>query len=54
MKLRTLVDEDPSRKLIMIINEAQYRNLIQNVLPLHEQNKIRNTRLIKTNSHAQK
>ena len=54
MKLRTLVDEDPSRKLIMIINEAQYRNLIQNVLPLPEQNKIRNTRLIKTNSNAQK
>ena len=54
MKLRTLVEEDPSMKLVMIINEVQYRNLIQNLLPLQEQHKIRNTGLIKTNSNAQK
>ena len=54
MKLNTLVQDNPSRKLTMIINEAQFRVLAQNVITLQEQKRIKNTHLIKTNINAQK
>ena len=54
MKLVPLANENPSRKLTMIINEAQFRALANNVLTLQEEKQIKNTHLIKTNTHAQK
>ncbi len=54
MKLRTLVQDSPNRKLKMIISEAQFRALANNVLTLQEEKQIKNTHLIKTNSHEQK
>jgi hypothetical protein len=54
MKLRTLVQDSPNRKLKMIISETQFRALANNVLTLQEEKQIKNTHLIKKNSHAQK
>ena len=54
MKLVPLANQNPSRKLTMIITEAQFRALANNVLTLQEEKKIKNTHLIKTNTHAQK
>jgi len=54
MKLRTLVQDSPNRKLKMIISEAQFRALVNNALTLQEEKQIKNTHLIKTNTHAQK
>ena len=54
MKLRSLVQDSPNRKLTMIINEAQFRALANNVLTLQEEKQIKNTHLIKTDTHAQK
>jgi hypothetical protein len=54
MKLRTLVQDSPNRKLKMIISETQFRSLANNVMTLQEEKQIKNTRLIKTNTHAQK
>jgi len=54
MKLRTLVQDSPNRKLKMIISETQFRALANNVMTLQEEKQIKNTRLIKTNTHAQK
>jgi hypothetical protein len=39
MKLRTLVQDSPNRKLKMIISETQFRALANNVLTLQEENK---------------
>ena len=49
MKLRTLVQDSPNRKLKMIISETQFRALANNVLTLQEEKQIKNTHLIKTN-----
>jgi hypothetical protein len=54
MKLRTLVQDSPNRKLKMIISETQFRALANNVLTLQEEKQIKNTHLIKTNTNAQK
>lgn len=54
MKLRTLVQDNPNRKLKMIISETQFKALANNVLTLQEEKQIKNTHLIKTNTHAQK
>ena len=54
MKLKTLVQDNPNRKLTIIINEAQFRALAENVLLLQEQKQIKNTHLIKTNTNAKK
>jgi len=54
MKLRTLVQDSPNRKLKMIISETQFRALANNILTLQEEKQIKNTRLIKTNTHEQK
>ena len=40
MKLKTLVQDNPNRKLTIIINEAQFRALAENVLLLQEQKQI--------------
>lgn len=50
MKLRTLVPNNPNKKLKMIITENQFRVLAQNVLYLQEQKQIMNTHLIKRNA----
>ena len=54
MKLVPLANENPSRKLTMIINEAQFRALANNVLTLQEEKQIKNTHLIKTTTNAPK
>jgi len=54
MKLRTLVQDSPNRKLKMIISETQFRTLANNVLTLQEEKQIKNTHLIKTSTPAQK
>jgi len=54
MKLRTLVQDSPNRKLKMIISEAQFRALVNNTLTLKEEKQIKSTHLIKTSTHAQK
>jgi uncharacterized glyoxalase superfamily metalloenzyme YdcJ len=54
MKLRTLVQDSPNRKLKMIISETQFKALANNVLTLQEEKQIKNTHLIKTNTHAKK
>lgn len=54
MKLKTFVQEEPKRRIKMIITENQFRTLAGNVLLLQEQNQIRKTYLIKTNTNAQK
>ena len=54
MKLRTLVQDSPNRKLKMIISETQFRALANNVLTLQEEKQIKKTHLIKTIPNAQK
>ena len=54
MKLRPLVNEKTNRKIRLLITEAQFKNLANNVLQLQEQKQIRNTHLIKTNSNVKK
>ena len=54
MKLRSLVNENTNRKIRLLITEAQFKNLANNVLQLQEQKQISNTHLIKTNSNAKK
>ena len=54
MKLRSLINENTNRKIRLLITEAQFKNLANNVLQLQEQKQIRNTHLIKTNSNAKK
>ena len=54
MKLRSLVNENTNRKIRLLITEAQFKNLANNVLQLQEQKQISNTHLIKTISNAKK
>jgi len=54
MKLRSLVNENTNRKIRLLITEAQFKNLANNVLQLQEQKQISKTHLIKTNSNAKK
>ena len=54
MKLRSLVQDSPNRKLKMIISEAQFKALANNVLTLQEEKQIKNSHLIKSNTHEQK
>jgi hypothetical protein len=54
MKLRSLVNEKPNIKIRLLITEAQFKNLTNNVLQLQEQKQISNTHIIKTNSNAKK
>ena len=54
MKLRSLINGNTNGKIRLLITEAQFKNLANNVLQLQEQKQIRNTHLIKTNSNAKK
>ena len=54
MKLLPLTNENPSRKMKMIITETQFRALANNVLILQEEKKLKNTYLIKTKINAKK
>lgn len=54
MKLKTLAQNNPNKKLKMIITENQLRALAKNVLNLQEQKHITNTHLIKTNTTNKK
>lgn len=57
MKLKELVKPKKptkARKMIMILNEIQFRTLAQNVLNEQEKNTIKNTHLIKQNSDVKK
>ena len=54
MKLRTLVQDNPNRKLKMIISETQFRALVKNALTLQEEKQVNNNHLSKTSTHAQK
>ena len=54
MKLVPLTNENPKRKMKMIITENQFRTLAENVLSLQEENQINNTHLIKKNTNAKK
>ena len=54
MKLVPLTNENPTRKMKMIITETQFRALANNVLILQEEKQLKNTHLIKTNTNAKK
>ena len=54
MKLVPLTNENPTRKMKMIITETQLRALANNVLILQEQKQIKNTHLIKVNNAKKK
>jgi len=54
MKLRTLIEEKPKRKLKMIVTETQFRTLAENVIQLQEQKQIKNTYLIKRTNNEKK
>jgi uncharacterized glyoxalase superfamily metalloenzyme YdcJ len=54
MKLRTLIEENPKRKIKMMITETQFRTLAENVIQLQEQKQIKNTYLIKTTNNEKK
>lgn len=54
MKLVPLTNENPTRKMKMIITEIQLRALANNVLILQEQKQIKNTHLINTKSNVKK
>ena len=54
MKLRTLIEEKPKRKLKMIVTETQFRRLAENVIQLQEQKQIKNTYLIKSTNNEKK
>jgi hypothetical protein len=54
MKLSSLVNEKMNRKIRLLITEAQFKNLANNVLQLQEQKQISNTHLVKTNVNAKK
>ena len=54
MKLVPLTNENPTRKMKMIITETQFRSLANNVLILQEEKQLKNTHLIKTNTNAKK
>ncbi len=47
MKLQELVKPTKVRKMVMILNEIQFRALAKNVLNEQEQNSIKKTHLIK-------
>jgi hypothetical protein len=52
MKLQELVKPTKVRKMVMILNEIQFRVLAQNVLNEQEQNTIKKTHLIKIKSYG--
>jgi hypothetical protein len=52
MKLLPLTNENPTRKMKMIITETQFRALANNVLILQEEKQLKNTHLIKTTTNA--
>ncbi len=54
MKLKTLVKDDPKKRVKMIITETQFKALAKNVLNEQEQKTIRNTHLIKIKSNVKK
>mgnify|MGYP006949115613 CR=1 FL=1 len=54
MKLHELVKPTKARKMVMILNEIQFRALAQNVLNEQEQKTIKNTHLIKVKSDVKK
>jgi hypothetical protein len=54
MKLLPLTNENPPRKMKMIITETQFRALANNVLILQEEKQLKNTHLIKTKTNAKK
>ena len=54
MKLRSLVNENTNKKILLLITETQFKNLAKNVLQLQEQKQLSNSNLIKTNSNAKK
>ena len=54
MKLQELVKPTKARKMIMILNEIQFRTLAQNVLNEQEQKTIKKTHLIKIKRNENK
>ena len=54
MKLVPLANENPTKKMKMIITETQFRSLANNVLILQEEKQLKNTHLIKTKTNAKK
>lgn len=55
MKFFNLMKEQaPSKKTKMLVTESQFRRLAFRILSEQEQGTIKNTHLIKTNTHAQK
>jgi hypothetical protein len=54
MKLQELVKPTKARKMIMILNEIQFRTLAQNVLNEQDKKTIKNTHLLKINPDAKK
>jgi hypothetical protein len=54
MKLQELVKTTKARKMIMILNEIQFRTLAQNVLNEQEKKTIKNTHLIKIKRNENK
>jgi len=54
MKLLPLTNENPTRKMKMIITTEQLNTLAQNVINEQEQGKIKKTYLIKQNSNEKK
>jgi hypothetical protein len=47
-------EQAPSKKTKMLVTESQFRRLAFRILSEQEQGTIKNTHLIKTNTHAQK
>ena len=54
MKLRTLIEENPKRKIKMMITETQFHKLAENIIQLQEQKQIKNTHLIKSTNNEKK
>ncbi len=54
MKLQEHVKPTKARKMIMILNENQFRNLAQNVLNEQQEKTITNTHLVKIKPNVKK
>jgi hypothetical protein len=54
MKLTTLISETPRKRIKLLISERQLKNLAGSIIREQEKGAIKNTHLIKKNTHAQK
>jgi hypothetical protein len=54
MKLTTLVSQAPKKRIKLLISEQQLKNLTSFLIGEQEEGAIKNTHLIKKNTHAQK